>query len=145
MNTENKISFRVTEEVKNLLDELVHIDAAEAKKMNRMALNRSQIIVQAIKEYYAARVNGQTQNSYLDLIDARLIQILEGYFSAERSHISSARRDISHNVRKVELMLKLILMGTELRRDEELVRKQLKNEGAFEWMIDQLLEGKTGG
>lgn len=144
MNNDYKISFRVTGDVKKLLDELVQIDFVEANKMNRIALNRSQIIVQAIKEYYAARVNGQTQNSYLDLIDARLIQILEGYFSAERSHISAVRQDINNNVQKVVLMLKLVLMGTELKRDEEMVRKQLNNEGAFEAIINQLLEGKSG-
>ena len=142
--TDYRITFRVDEEYKQLLEELVKMDEIEAHKMNRAALNRSQIIIQAIKEYYAAHVNGKAQNSYLDLIEARLTQVLDGYFSAERSHITNTGKRIKADLSKTELMVRLILMGTELSKREDLVRKLLKEDAAFEAPINELIEERSG-
>lgn len=141
--TDYRISFRVDERVKHILDELIQLDATESQKWNRVPLNRSQIIIQAIKEYYAARVNGQAQNSYLDLIDARLSQILDGYFTAERAHITNNSREVKKELLKTVTMIGLILQGTELGKREDLVRKYLDEVAAFESPINEYVNKKV--
>ena len=142
--SDNRIIFRADDEIRKMLEELVQVDKDEAKRFRRLALNKSQIIIQAIKEYYAARINGKTQNAYIDLVDARLTQILDGYFSAERAHIINESKQSAARDMKIELMLRLILMGTDLNKREDLVRKLLSDDAAFEKPIADFIN-KTSG
>ena len=143
-HSDNRIIFRADEEIREMLEELVKVDKEESKRFNRIALNRSQIIIQAIKEYYASRMNGKTQNAYIDLIDARLNQLLDGYFSAERAQIINESKQAAIRSLKLELMLRLILMGTELSKREDLTRKLLDDKAAFEEPIADFIKKVPG-
>lgn len=63
-----EIYFRVEEEFSNVIDFLILKEVADALKENGIAMNKFQIIKQAIREYYARYVDKKSDHAFSELI-----------------------------------------------------------------------------
>lgn len=78
MKQENKmVSFRLDDETEQMLDELEQNYKTESEKLGLKYQSKSQIIKEAIQTLYAAKLNSNMQNGYLDLMRDQIQQVVE--------------------------------------------------------------------
>ena len=72
--------IRLSIEFEKMLNDLVELDKKDAPIIGRNPFTKSQIVKEAIKEYYASRINGSAANAYVDLIQNSMEPMMMSFF-----------------------------------------------------------------
>lgn len=141
--------IRFSIEFEKMLNELVELDKKDAPIIGRNPFTKAQIIKEAIKEYYASRMNGSAANAYVDLIQNSMEPMLMTFFNTLNEKQSLLFKKLEGMSQKELLYQKLILMGTELKHNTEenhqVALKLLNSEGGFEEAVNQKLQEYLSG
>ena len=108
-----EIHFRAEDEYISMLDFLVTQEETDAITANRIALNKTQIIKQAIKDYYIKRTDKKTSNAFSESIQITLESVLEDYFNKNNAMITGK---LNNNMKFEEIItekVKQIMGGNE--------------------------------
>lgn len=136
--------IRYSIEFEKMLNELVELDKKDAPIIGRNPYTKAQIIKEAIKEYYASRMNGSAANAYVDLIQNSMEPMMMSFFDTLNEKQSLLFKKLEGMSQKELLYQKLILMGTDLKQNTEEIRKVteklLNTEGGFEDPVNQKLQ-----
>ena len=136
--------IRLSIEYEKMLNDLVELDKKDAPIIGRNPFTKSQIVKEAIKEYYASRINGSAANAYVDLIQNSMEPMMMSFFNTLNEKQSLLIKKLEGMAQKELLYQKLILMGTELKHNTEenhqVTIKLLNSEGGFEDAVNQKLQ-----
>ena len=136
--------IRLSIEFEKMLNDLVELDKKDAPIIGRNPFTKSQIVKEAIKEYYASRINGSAANAYVDLIQNSMEPMMMSFFNTLNEKQSLLFKKLEGMSQKELLYQKLILMGTELKHNTEenhqVTIKLLNSEGGFEDAVNQKLQ-----
>lgn len=139
--------IRFSLEQENMLNELVEFEKKEAEKSGRTPLSKAQIIKQAVKEFYASRRNTSAANAYVELIQNSIEPLLSSFFELQDKKMNSVIRKLERLNAKELLLLKLNLMGTDLKEcsdiNHQIAVKLLNEKGGFEDAINSKLDEIT--
>lgn len=139
--------IRFSLEQENMLNELVEFEKKEAEKSGRTPLSKAQIIKQAVKEFYASRRNTSAANAYVELIQNSIEPLLSSFFELQDAKMNSAIGKLERLNAKELLLLKLNLMGTDLKEcsdiNHQIAVKLLNEKGGFEDAINSKLDEIT--
>ena len=113
-----EIHFRIEEEFSNMIDFLFVKEEADVLKENRISMNKSQIIKQAIREYYVRYVDKKSDHAFSESIQKYL----------------ESRLDDSFNKTNAMMTGKLILLQDFIKEInlKELLMLKLKN---YVWIV----------
>lgn len=106
-------------------------------------MNRTQIIRQAIRQYYAAHSNGKAQNAFLDMMRIEMETLLDDYFKKQYAVITSRTSEIDEHVKwyatKNLLLWKMFLVDNDWNTvtDPERIRQYLDAETVFETVVGE--------
>ena len=143
-----RIAVRIDEDTETILNELVEIEKAEAEKFGRFPMNKSWIIITAIKMYYAARVNNNAKNSYLDLVDSRMTQQLETYMIPQKKQIMDMYKDLKELILQICLIMKVMMTESFDLYDAGTIKSILNSNYDFEMPIkrkaEEIMKGGKG-
>lgn len=139
--------IRFSLEQENMLNELVEFEKKEAEKSGITPLSKAQIIKQAVKEFYASRRNTSAANAYVELIQNSIEPLLSSFFELQDKKMNSVIRKLERLNAKELLLLKLNLMGTDLKEcsdiNHQIAVKLLNEKGGFEDAINSKLDEIT--
>lgn len=147
MKSTAHINIRVEAEYEEMLEELLHDEIKNAVNFNRTPMNKTQLIKTAIKEYYAARKNTSAANAYVELIQNSIEPLLSSFFELQDKKMNSVIKKLERLNAKELLLLKLNLMGTDLKEcsdiNHQIAVKLLNEKGGFEDAINSKLDEIT--
>lgn len=85
--TQKRIEIRIDDSISDMLDELVVLEEKNAKELNGVPKNKSEIIKTALKEYYAKQMDVGTSNSYLSLVSSTINNLLSNHLNVLRDDL----------------------------------------------------------
>lgn len=149
MNKENRINIRVEDEYISMLDFLVTQEETDAMTANRIALNKTQIIKQAIKDYYIKRTDKKTSNAFSESIQITLESVLEDYFNKNNAMITGKLKLLQDFVKEINikelLMMKVLMYSASAEKHLDSVQNAVDNNMQFEEIITAKAKQIMGG
>lgn len=144
MNKTVRLSLRMRESTNEMLERLVLDDIKEAERINRVPMNRSEMVEMCITEYYAARHDGKLHNAYLDMATASLTPLLQQAVNTLHKAISelgeNAGTQIERNSLTIQQQLKLLILAPHFSDDENMARFYLGQKAAYEKPVEEITE-----
>lgn len=146
-----KISLRIDDNLEEMLADLEREDALSSESENREPMNRTQIIRQAIRQYYAAHSNGKAQNAFLDMMRIEMETLLDDYFKKQYAVIAGRTNEIDAHLQwyatKNLLLWKMFLNDNDWNTvtDPERIRRYLDEETVFEKIVDERVQDEMKG
>jgi hypothetical protein len=141
-----KISLRIDDNLEEMLADLEREDALSSESENREPMNRTQIIRQAIRQYYAAHSNGKAQNAFLDMMRIEMETLLDDYFKKQYAVIAGRTNEIDDHLRRYAikdlLLWKMFLVDNDWNTvtDPERIRQYLDEDTVFETVVDERVQ-----
>lgn len=144
-----EIHFRAEDEYISMLDFLVTQEETDAITTNRIALNKTQIIKQAIKDYYIKRTDKKTSNAFSESIQITLESVLEDYFNKNNAMITGKLKLLQDFVKEINikelLMLKVLMYSASAEKHLDSVQTAVDNNMKFEEIITEKVKQIMGG
>lgn len=144
-----EIHFRAEDEYISMLDFLVTQEETDAITANRIALNKTQIIKQAIKDYYIKRTDKKTSNAFSESIQITLESVLEDYFNKNNAMITGKLKLLQDFVKEINikelLMLKVLMYSASAEKHLDSVQTAVDNNMKFEEIITEKVKQIMGG
>ena len=141
-----KISLRIDDNLEEMLSDLEREDALSSVSENREPMNRTQIIRQAIRQYYAAHSNGKAQNAFLDMMRIEMETLLDDYFKKQYAVIAGRTNEIDNHLQRYAmknlLLWKMFLVDNDWNTvtDPERIRQYLDEDTVFETVVDERVQ-----
>ena len=141
-----KISLRIDDNLEEMLADLEREDALSSESENREPMNRTQIIRQAIRQYYAAHSNGKAQNAFLDMMRIEMETLLDDYFKKQYAVIAGRTNEIDAHLQwyatKNLLLWKMFLVDNDWNTvtEPERIRQYLDEDTVFETVVDERVQ-----
>ena len=144
MNKSTKISLRLKSGTYELLEQLLKDDREEAKRMNRVPINRSQMIDKCIKEYFANYHDDDLYVTYQKIANDTMLPIIQLAVSRIVKEITETKNQLEKIIEKYglknEFTSKLQMTAPNFADDEEMTRYYLTKDMAYEKIIAEEIE-----
>lgn len=128
MGKQERINIRISDAVASHLAELEADSITEGKVTGIPPMTKSDIVVQAIEQYYAAKKNKSTGDATLNFMDARIRKALEEYMLPFGAELDQAMRMLIQTI----LMWRLQFAETELDKNNDLVDRLIVQNPYYE-------------
>lgn len=146
-----RIEIRGDDEFCLMLEQLEANEIKDAISEQRDPMNRTQIIKRAVKEYYAAHANGESQNVFLDMLKAELDLILNDFFAKQYAVMNANTEEVTERLDnqeiKFSLFWRMFLNQNKWGNctDPERLRRYLTTHSLFEDVLNDVAEEEKKG
>jgi hypothetical protein len=144
-----KLSIRLSQDVYDMLNALEKKQTGDNKKQHLPDTSKTDIIKNALREYYARHMDQSTENAYMELVSSTLNNLLVPYFNSLISAVqklTNSNTKVNESVKLETLMnrmcFNLLFRSDELPEDEELLYKVLIKRTPFDDVLERVAKEK---
>lgn len=144
-----KLSIRLSQDVYDMLNALEKKQNGDNKKQHLPDTCKTDIIKNALREYYARHMDQSTENAYMALVTSTLDNLLSPYFNSLIEALKNLTRkteQVDDSMQMESLMNRMcfaiIFRATNMPEDEDKIRRMLSKHTPFD---DILLEMARDG
>lgn len=131
--TKRAYSFRLQKEIIDYLREIERIEKDEAEKYQLRIKTKTDILEDAIREYYEKRIKDDSKKTYLNYVEDRLRNVLDDYLKDILEKIDINQIQNIKNTELILLFFKLLKVDIERYKVDNAVYQ----ESCIEEKVDE--------